>query len=245
MICANTSLLACVFNGMLPGQTYLVEVFAKNAIGSGVSARDSHATAALPATGWSGSSATANGMAILSGSTKVALTTGGQLYTLKTRNFAGITSVTIGGKLLKIVSNTEDQITVELPAHGAGPVDLVFKSPRGTIVYQQALTFVLPPKAAVTQQFSRFKATVVVPGPRMVASIQQIVKSVDKPKAVTCVGYVPAKYSTFDVAQAKRRAANACAVVAKLDGTIVVRSTTAITKLTGPAARAVIVTYKY
>jgi hypothetical protein len=41
------------------------------------------------------------------------------------------------------------------------------------------------------------------------------------------------------------RAQNVCELGAKLDGTLAVRSNTEVTKLTGPAARAVKVTYKY
>jgi hypothetical protein len=62
---------------------------------------------------------------------------------------------------------------------------------------------------------------------------------------MVCVGLVPAKYTATEIRLAKLRAANVCAVGAKLDGNLAVRSTTAVTKLTGPAARAVKVTYKY
>jgi hypothetical protein len=72
-----------------------------------------------------------------------------------------------------------------------------------------------------------------------------VVQANEKPKAMVCVGLVPVNYTANDIKLAKVRAANVCAVGAKLDGQLAVRSTTGITKLTGPAARAVKVTYKY
>ncbi len=186
-----------------------------------------------------------NGMAILSSSAKTALTTGGQLLTLNTRNFAGITSALLDGKPLKIVSNSEDHITLELPAHEAGSLSLVFKSKLGTLVFQDAVTFVAPPRADVRQTYSRYLIGSVATNSKMAASIKAVVVAKQAPKAMVCVGLVPAKYNANDVKLAKLRAANVCALGAKLDGKLAVRATTGITKLTGSAARAVIVTYKY
>jgi hypothetical protein len=160
--------------------------------------------------------------------------------TLNARNFAGVTSALLDGKPVKIVSNSEDHITLELPAHEAGSVSLVFKSKLGTLVFQDAITFVAPPRADVRQTFSRYLAGSVASNSRMAASIKAVVVAKQAPKAMVCVGLVPAKYTANDVKLAKLRA-----VGAKLDGKLAVRATTGITKLTGPAARAVVVTYKY
>jgi hypothetical protein len=184
-------------------------------------------------------------MAILGSSSKTTLTRGGQLLTLNTRNFAGIISALLDGKPVKIISNSEDHITLELPEHAAGAVDLTFKSKIGTLVFQDAVTYVAPPRADATQTFSRYRTTFVATNARMIASIKAIINAAEKPRAMVCVGLVPVKYTANDIKLAKIRAANVCAVGADLDGALAVRSTTGITKLTGPAARAVKVTYKY
>lgn len=246
VICPATTSLFCAFNGMQPGRTYNVEVAAINAIGTSAASAASHSVAALPVVaGSAGSSVSANGMAILGSSAKTVSTKGGQLLTLNARNFAGVLSALLDGKPVKIVSNSEDHITLEMPEHAAGVVDLTFKSKIGTLVFQDAVTFVAPPRADAFQQFSRYRATFVATNPKMVASIRAIVSAAEAPKAMVCVGLVPAKYTATEIRLAKLRAANVCAVGAKLDGNLAVRSTTAVTKLTGPAARAVKVTYKY
>jgi hypothetical protein len=247
VICAATTSLFCEFTGMQPGRTYSVEVVAINAVGFGAAAASSHSVAALPvvpvagAGGW----ADPNAMAILGSSSKTALTKGGQLLTLNTRNFAGIISALLEGKPVKIVSNSEDHITLELPEHAAGTVDITFKSKLGTLVFQDAVTFVAPPRADATQTFSRYRTSFVATNAKMIASIKSVVLAKEAPKAMVCVGLVPVKYTSNDIKLAKIRAANVCAVGAKLDGSLAVRATTGITKLTGPAARAVKVTYKY
>jgi hypothetical protein len=250
VICGATTFLACEFDGMALGRNYVVEVTAINAIGSGIAARDSYSTPAPPAqAGSAGSSAnsaiSANGMAILSGSRKTASTKGGELLTLHTRNFAGVTSALLDGKPLKIVSNSEDQITVELPEHAAGSVDLTFKSRIGMLVYQDAITFVAPPRAAVSQTFSRYGLKAVAVNARAVASIRAVVNATEAPKAMVCVGLVSTQHSLAEVKLARARAAALCAVGAKLDGNLVVRATTGITKQTGAAARTVQVTFTY
>jgi hypothetical protein len=247
VICAATTSLFCEFTGMQPGRTYSVEVVAINAVGFGTAAASSHSVAALPvapvagAGGW----ADPNAMAILGSSSKTALTKGGQLLTLNTRNFAGIISALLEGKPVKIVSNSEDHITLELPEHAAGTVDITFKSKLGTLVFQDAVTFVAPPRADATQTFSRYRTSFVATNAKMIASIKSVVLAKEAPKAMVCVGLVPVKYTANDIKLAKIRAANVCAVGAKLDGSLAVRATTGITKLTGPAARTVKVTYKY
>jgi hypothetical protein len=247
VICASTTSLFCEFTGMQPGRTYSVEVLAINAVGSSAASAASHSVAALPSGPGAGAANVSmpNGMTILGVSAKTALTSGGQLLTLNARNFAGVTSVTLEGKPVKIVSNSEDHITLELPAHEPGAVDLIFKSKIGTLVFQDAVTFIAPPRADVLQTFSRYRTNFVATNAKMVASIKALVLAKEAPKAMVCVGLVPVKYTANDVKLAKIRAANVCAVGAKLDGNLAVRSTTGITKLTGPAARAVKVTYKY
>jgi hypothetical protein len=245
VICAATTSLFCEFTGMQPGRTYSVEVLAINAVGSSAASAASHSVAALPPAPGVNSYATPNGMTILGVSAKTALTSGGQLLTLNARNFAGVTSVTLEGKPVKIVSNSEDHITLELPAHEAGSVDLIFKSKIGTLVFQDAVTFIAPPRADAKQTFSRYRTNFVATNAKMIASIRSIILAKEAPKVMVCVGLVPVKYTANDVKLAKIRAANVCAVGAKLDGNLAVRSTTGITKLTGPAARAVKVTYKY
>jgi hypothetical protein len=245
-VCTATAALACEFDGMAAGRTYTVSVIAKNAIGSGVAASDSYSTPAPPAIAGVGANlADSHGMAILSGSVKTVSTKGGALLTLHARNFNGITLATIDGQPLKIVSNAEDEVTLELPEHAAGPVDITFKSRIGTLIYQDAVTYVAPPRAPMTQQFSRFGSTSVATNARMIESIRSVVLAKDKPKAMVCVALVPQKYSATTVKLARERAANVCAVGAKLDGNLVIRPTTQLTNLVGPAARAVLVTFSY
>jgi hypothetical protein len=246
-ICASTSNLTCEFDGMTAGRSYVVNLFAKNAVGSSAAAIDSYATAALPAVA-SGAGAppvNANGMAILSGSVKTVSTKGGSLLTLHARNFAGVTSATMNGVDLKIVSNSEDQITVELPEHPAGAVDITFKSRIGTLVFQDAVTYVAPPKASVTQTYSRFAPKVASVNLRMVASIRSIVMAAEAPKSMVCIGLVPIKHTMPEVKLARARAAAACSIGGKLDGNLVVRVSTALTSLVGPEARTVRVSYGY
>jgi hypothetical protein len=246
-ICASTSNLTCEFDGMTAGRSYVVNLFAKNAVGSSAAAIDSYATAAPPAVaaGAGAAPANANGMAILSGSVKTVSTKGGSLLTLHARNFAGVTSATMNGVDLKIVSNSEDQITVELPEHPAGAVDITFKSRIGTLVFQDAVTYVAPPKASVTQTYSRFAPKSASVNLRMVASIRSIVMAAEAPKSMVCMGLVPIKHTMPEVKLARARAAAACAVGSQLDGNLVVRVSTALTSLVGPEARTVRVSYGY
>jgi hypothetical protein len=245
--CPATTSLFCAITAMQPGRTYSIEVFAINSIGLSAASAASHSVDALPvAPGANGSSfSSSNGMTVLSTSAKTISTKGGQLLTLLARNFAGVTDALLEGKQLRIVSNSEDHITLEMPEHAAGVVDLSFKSKLGTLVFQDAVRYVAPPRADASQTFSRYRATFVATNSRMIASIKSVVQANEKPKAMVCVGLVPVKYTANDIKLAKVRAANVCAVGAKLDGQLAVRSTTGITKLTGPAARAVKVTYKY
>jgi hypothetical protein len=245
--CPATTSLFCAITAMQPGRTYSIEVFAINSIGLSAASAASHSVDALPvAPGANGSSfSSSNGMTVLSTSAKTISTKGGQLLTLLARNFAGVTDALLEGKQLRIVSNSEDHITLEMPEHASGVVDLSFKSKLGTLVFQDAVRYVAPPRADASQTFSRYRATFVATNSRMIASIKSVVQANEKPKAMVCVGLVPLKYTANDIKLAKVRAANVCAVGAKLDGQLAVRSTTGITKLTGPAARAVKVTYKY
>jgi hypothetical protein len=248
-ICGSTSALICEFNGMTAGRTYSVSVVAKNAVGSGVAASDSYSTPAPQVAAGAGGGglnlANSNGMAILSGSVKKVSTRGGSILTLHARNFAGVFSATMDGQNLRIVSNGEDEITLELPAHAAGSVDITFKSKIGTLVYQDAVTYVAPPRAPITQRFSRFGAKSVAASERIRESVRGVLLSVDKPKAMVCVALVPIKHSATTVKLARLRAANICAVGSTLDGNLVVRPTTKVTTLTGPSARTVEVTYSY
>jgi hypothetical protein len=247
LVCPATSALFCAVNGMQPGRTYAIEVFAINAVGLSQASIASHSVAALPVSPGAGGSSltTSNGMTVLSTSAKTISTKGGQLLTLLARNFAGVTDALLDGKQLRIVSNSEDHITIELPAHAAGVVDLTFKSKLGTLTFQDAVRFVAPPKADSVQKFSRYRANSVSANAKMIASIRSVIEGPDVPKAMVCVGLVPAKFTANDVRLAKLRASNACAVGAKFDGNLAVRATTAVAKMTGPAARAVKVTYKY
>jgi hypothetical protein len=248
-ICAATSALICEFTGMTAGHTYAVSVVAKNAVGSGVAASDSYSTPAPPAAAGSGGGGlnlgNSNGMAILSGSVKQVSTKGGSILTLHARNFAGVFSAIMDGQNLRIVSNGEDEITLELPAHVAGSVDITFKSKIGTLVFQDAVTYVAPPRAPITQRFSRFGAKSVAASGRIRDSITAVVLGVDKPKAMVCVALIPSKHSATTVTLARQRAANVCAVGSQLNGNLVVRTTTKATSLTGPSARTVEVTYSY
>ena len=250
VICGSTTLLACDFDGVSLGRTYLVEVTANNAVGSGVAARDSYSTAAPAAqAGSTGSTAnsadSANGMAILSGSRKTASTKGGDILTLHTRNFAGVTGAWLDGKPLKIVSNSEDEITVVLPEHEAGSVDLIFRSDIGKLVYQNAITFVAPPRAAVSQTYSRYGIRAVAVNTRATASIRAVITANERPKAMVCVGLVPAQHSIAEVKLARARAEAICSVGSKFEGNLVVRATTGVTKKTGAAARTVLVNFTY
>ena len=234
---------------MTAGRTYSVSVVAKNAVGSGVAAGDSYSTPAPPVAAGAGGGglnlANSNGMAILSGSVKQVSTRGGSILTLHARNFAGVYSATMDGQNLRIVSNGEDEITLELPTHAAGSVDITFKSKIGTLVFQDAVTYVAPPRAPITQRFSRFGAKSVAATGRIRDSISGVVLGIEKPKAMVCIALVPFKHSATTVKIARQRAANLCAVGSTLDGFLVVRPTTKLTALTGPNARAVEVTYSY
>jgi hypothetical protein len=246
IVCPATTSLFCAVNGLQPGRTYAVEVLAINAVGFSAASQSSHSVPALPVVPGAGSNLnSSSGMTVLSTSVKTVSTKGGQLLTLHARNFAGVTDALLDGKQLKIVSNSEDHITLEMPAHAAGPVDLTFRSKVGTLIFQEAVRFVAPPRADVVQQFSRYRAVSAAVNQKMVASIEATLTAAEKPKAMICLGLVSAKYTANDVRLAKLRAQNVCAIGSKLDGNLAVRSTTAVTKLTGPAARAVKVTYKY
>jgi hypothetical protein len=242
IVCPATTSLFCAVTGMQPGRNYSIEVFAINAVGLSEASVASHSVAALPVSPDSGSSAS-NGMAVLSTSAKTVSTKGGQLLTLNARNFAGITDALLDGKQLKVVSNSQDHITLEMPEHSAGLVDLTFKSKIGTLVFQDAVRYVAPPKADLVQQFSRYRANVIATNARMAGSVRSAVAG--KPRVMICVGLVTLKHSQNDVRLAKLRAQNVCELGARLDGNLAVRATTEVTKLTGPAARAVKVTYKY
>ena len=147
---------------------------------------------------------------------KVAPTSGGSEFTIFGDRLAQVSSVTLEGKALAVVSKSDDQIVVKTPAHAAGFVDLVLKSGSTELVYQDALEYRAPAaaKAPVTTSnniplsSSTAKALTLL----QQKSVRSFVASANVGAVLNCqVTYL----SKSEAAAAKALATDACSVAKK------------------------------
>jgi VCBS repeat protein/IPT/TIG domain-containing protein/exosortase sorting signal-containing protein len=82
-----------------------------------------------------------NCLAITSISPTVGAVSGGQNVTITGSGLAGATSVTFGGTPATITANAASSITVIVPAHAAGVVDIVVTTPNGTATLTAAYLY--------------------------------------------------------------------------------------------------------
>lgn len=147
---------------------------------------------------------------------KVVPTSGGTEFAIFGNRLAQISSVTLDGKQLTLVSKSDDQIVVKTPAHSAGFVDLVLNSGSTALVYQDAFEYRVP--AAVKARVTTYKHIVVSSSSsKSLNALQQ--KSVRSFVASANVGAVLNCQATYvtksEAASAKSLANHACAVAKK------------------------------
>ena len=147
---------------------------------------------------------------------KIAPTSGGSEFTIFGNRLAQVSSVTIEGKALTVVSKSDDQIVVKTPAHAVGFVDLVLKSGSTELVYQDAFEYRAPATAKARVTTSNNIPLSNASAKALTASQQKALRSFVASANVGAVLNCQVTYvSKSELAAAKSLATNACAVAKK------------------------------
>ncbi len=153
---------------------------------------------------------------------KIASTSGGSEFTLNGERLAQVTLVTIDGQSLNIVSKSESQLVVKVPAHAAGFIDLKLKSDLGTLTFQDAFEF----KTPIVVQVQKTKELAIPTGATSSLSVAQrtgvdsFVRLAGSGAVLTCSATHASK---FDLQKAIALAQAACARAKKSNSGLITR----------------------
>jgi uncharacterized repeat protein (TIGR02543 family) len=155
---------------------------------------------------------------------KVASTSGGSLFTITGDRLAQVTSVSLEGKSLAVVSKSESAIVVKLPEHTAGSVDVTLKSDSASLIYQAAIEFKEPVVVHVPVVTS--KTILLASGSSKsisasdLSSVKQFVTSANAGAVLSCsVTYT----SKADIQNAVALATAACTSAKKANSVLLTR----------------------
>jgi hypothetical protein len=157
---------------------------------------------------------------------RVASTSGDSLVAITGDRMAQVTSVSLEGKLLTIVSKSESQIVVKTPAHSAGFVDLVLTSESGSLTFQDAFEYRAPVVDRVP--LIRSKSVLISSASAKSLSVSQrktVGSFVASAKAGAVLKCAATYVSKKDAATAKALATAACASAKKSNAGIATRVT--------------------
>lgn len=153
---------------------------------------------------------------------KFADTSGGTDFALTGSLLSQVSSVSIDGKAVEIVSKSDSEIVVSLPAHKPGLVDLVLKSDSGLLTFQDALEYRSP--VVVRVPVTKTKTVAVGSAKSLSASQRKSVSSFAGSSIAGAVLTCSATYvSKVDAATAKALALAACATAKKANANLVTR----------------------
>jgi sugar lactone lactonase YvrE len=172
------------------------------------------ASASIPASA-SGSSSTPayTGPQIAGRSVKVVDVKGGSEITLTGYRLSQITSVSIEGKKLTLVSKSDNAIVIQTPAHAPGLVSLVMNTESGSVTFQDAFAYIAPaaaPQSVVLSMVLSAGSKAKTPSNSQRKSIASFVGSSAANGTLVC----SATYTKVsnDLQLAKSLAKSACAV---------------------------------
>jgi hypothetical protein len=157
---------------------------------------------------------------------KVASTSGGSLFTITGDRLAQVTSVSLEGKPLTVVSKSESAIVVKLPEHTAGFADLTLKGDSATLVYQAAIEFKTPVVTHVPVVST--KSILVASGSSKAltaaqqTSVKKFVASANAGAVLSCSATYTSK---VDLQNAKGLAAATCSAAKKANSGLATRVT--------------------
>jgi len=230
---SSISATAAGSSGLSAAQTF--EVLDAHGVSSAIITNPSIVIAMQPASagGTSGGGSTNNGststtmpvIPSLPVESKSLSTSGGDSLALDGSHLDGVTNVTAiqNGKEFKveIISSTASRLVVRTPALQVGSADLIIETPKGSIIFKNALLYIAksvgstgkPTSVATSKSFtvSGFAAGKSILTPAMQQVINKLVIANKSYRAIRCTGYTmgPTR-SAADIALSKSRASTAC-----------------------------------
>ena len=151
------------------------------------------------------------GPEILSAIHETATTLGGTEIKISGNRLGQVAWIALEGEILKIVSQTNNQIVILTPAHHEGYVSLFLKSDSSSLLFQDAFTYKNPPTTRLPVVTSK-SISLRNPAARKLSTserktIASFVRSAQKGSVLTCtVSYSP----KFGAVNAKALAATTC-----------------------------------
>ena len=176
-------------------------------------------------------------------------TSGGETLTIWGENLSQVTSVSIGGISVKLISKSENALAVEVPPNAAGFADLVIISPTLNYTYQNAIQYKTP---AIHIGLLSTSKTIKMLAKAKSFSIAQkkliavAVNSVESPTMVTCtVIYSKANQSKAALSAAKELAQSACKYAKKLHPQLVTTAKAIASKKVLPNKKNLVVSARH
>lgn len=147
---------------------------------------------------------------------KVVHTSGGAEFTIFGDSLTQVSSVTLEGKLLTVVSKSDGQLVIKTPAHAAGLVDLVLKTDSVSLVLQNAFEYKAPGAVRAPVTTTRTLTAATQAATTLTSAQQKSLRSFVASANVGAVLNCQATYvSKSEVSAAKALATDACAVAKK------------------------------
>ncbi|MEY4293429.1 MAG: hypothetical protein RIR29_79 [Actinomycetota bacterium] len=224
----------CVIAAPTAPGVYPIDVKAQNAAGLGLAVSTTFTRAGVN----QGQPTNPYLMEVLGFNIRTLSATGGQVLIVKARNMDDVTQVLVDGKPVKILSIGNGEIQVQMPAHADGIVAMTFTGPKGTVVFQNAVTY----QSGVAKLLLTTIGNYIEGNSTLSKSTQlkltALIKSHPNAVSVTCIGYQSVKYTrAIDAKVAKQRAVNACNFLKAKNPKLTIKSVVARTPLVGPASR--------
>lgn len=160
---------------------------------------------------------------LISGRTpKVVSTEGGVEVAIAGERLASVTSVTLDGAIVPIVSKSDGQLVIKVPSHKAGVVDLVLKSDTVSMTFQDALEYKTPVASRIP--VTTLTSMVVGSAKSLTNSQRKAISSLVSSATPGAVLNCSATYVTkSDAKTAKSLALAACAQAKKANVNLVTR----------------------
>jgi hypothetical protein len=138
----------------------------------------------------------------------VAVPTYGQSLALKGVQLSEIFSVKLGGKDIKVIKQTDDEMVIEVPASAEGFPDLVLNHSSGTLTYYRMIQVIKPYDLTRTIKHTKFVGSrPTLAGLSALYKAYRVDTSVN---VLTCVITVASDSSAQDVARAEALGKSTC-----------------------------------
>lgn len=167
---------------------------------------------------------TYNGPRISGRINKVALTAGGSEFTILGELLSDVTSITLDGKAVAILSKSASKIVVKTPAHAAGFVDLVLTGDSLSLFFQDAFEYrsvlVAPTQITTSKSLAVSSSSAKALTAGQQKWLRSFVASANVGAVLTCQATYVAK---TEAASAKALASDACSNAKKANSNLATR----------------------